>query len=96
MLYTPLLRQEEVVSNMTEETDNIVLEMLRRIRASQERTEVDVADIKVRVSAVEQLAGQILVHQGQMVTILGALNQRMDRFDERLGRIERRLDPVEA
>ena len=74
---------------MTEDTENMVLEMLRRIRASQERTELDIADVKSRVSALEQVQGQVLV-------LLGSMNQRMDRFDERLGRIERRLDLVEA
>ena len=74
---------------MTEENENMVLEMLRRIRASQERTELDLADVKSRVSALEQMLGQVLV-------LLGAMSQRMDRFDERLGRIERRLDLVEA
>jgi len=74
---------------MTEDTENMVLEMLRRIRASQERTELDIADVKSRVSALEQVQGQVLV-------LLGTMNQRMDRFDERLGRIERRLDLVEA
>jgi hypothetical protein len=74
---------------MAEETDNPVLEMLRRIRASQERTELDIADLKGRVSALEQVTGQILV-------LLGTMAQRMDRFDERLGRIERRLDLIDA
>ena len=74
---------------MNQETENMVLEMLRRIRASQERTELDLADVKSRVSALEQMQGQVLV-------LLGAMSQRMDRFDERLGRIERRLDLVEA
>ena len=74
---------------MTEETENLVLEMLRKIRASQERMEHDLVDIKVRLSAVEHLLGQ---HQ----LMLAALNSRMDRFDERLGRIERRLDLVDA
>ena len=74
---------------MTEDIENMVLEMLRRIRASQERTELDIADVKSRVSALEQVQGQVLV-------LLGSMNQRMDRFDERLGRIERRLDLVEA
>ena len=67
---------------MTDENENLVLEMLRRIRTSQERTEADVSDIKLRLSAVEiQMA---------------ALNSRMDRFDERLARVERRLDLVDA
>ncbi|MEM1289622.1 MAG: hypothetical protein AAGH60_14830 [Pseudomonadota bacterium] len=74
---------------MTEDTEGLVLEQLRRIRASQERTEGDIHDLKVRMSAVENQLGQ---HQVQF----SALNQRMDRIDERLGRIERRLDLVEA
>ena len=74
---------------MTEETENMVLEMLRRIRGSQERTELDIAELKTRVSALEQ-------HQGQVLVLLGTLNQRMDRFDERLARVERRLDLADA
>ncbi len=74
---------------MTEETENLVLELLRKTRASQERMEQDVGDLKVRMSAVENLLGQQLIQ-------FAALNGRMDRFDERLGRIERRLDLVEV
>jgi hypothetical protein len=74
---------------MTEETENLVLEMLRRVRASQERMELDIADLKRRASATEQVQGQILA-------LLGGLGQRMDRFEERLSRIERRLDLVDA
>ena len=67
---------------MTEETENIVLELLRRVRNSQERSEADLSDLKLRMSAVEiQVA---------------ALNSRFDRFDERLTRIERRLDLADA
>ncbi len=74
---------------MTEETENLVVGLLRRIRISVERTEQDMADVKVRLSAVENLLGQ---HQMQFA----ALNSRMDRFDERLARIERRLELVDA
>jgi predicted nucleic acid-binding Zn-ribbon protein len=72
---------------MTEATENLVLELLRKIRASQERMEQDVADLKARISSVEIVLGQQQIQ-------LAALNGRMDRFDERLGRIERRLDLV--
>jgi predicted nucleic acid-binding Zn-ribbon protein len=72
---------------MTEETENLVLELLRKTRASQERMEVDISDLKVRMSSVENLLGQ---QQIQIAT----LNGRLDRFDERLGRIERRLELV--
>ena len=74
---------------MTEETENLVLELLRKVRTSQERTEQDLADMKARMSAVEHLLGQ---HQMQFAS----LNARLDRVDERLGRIERRLELVEA
>jgi thiamine pyrophosphokinase len=74
---------------MTEEVENMVLEQLRRIRASQDRMELDMTDLKVRMSAMEQ-------HQGQIMTLLGSLGQRMDRLDERMGRVERRLDLVDA
>lgn len=74
---------------MTEETENLVLEILKKVRVSQERTEQDIADLKLRVTAVEQ-------HLGQQQVQLAALNGRMDRFDERLARIERRLELVQA
>jgi polyhydroxyalkanoate synthesis regulator phasin len=74
---------------MTSETEDLVLELLRRVRASQERMELDVADLKARLSAVEQPLGQQQIQ-------LAALNGRMDRFDERLSRIERRLDLTDA
>ena len=59
---------------MTEETENIVLELLRRIRGSQERMEQDIADMKTRISSVELVLGQQQIQ-------LAALNTRMDRFD---------------
>ncbi len=74
---------------MTEETENLVLEMLRRIRASQERMELDVIDLKARVSSIEQVQGNILNQ-------IGGLGVRMDRIEERVARIERRLDLVDA
>ena len=74
---------------MTNETENLVLEMLRRIRSSQERMELDIGDLKSRVSLIEQM-------QGQMLALLGGLGQRMDRFEERVARIERRLDLVDS
>ena len=71
------------------EGDNIVLEHLRRIRASQDRVEAVMGDLKLRMSAVEQ-------HLGQVQLQIAGLNTRMDHFDERLSRIERRLELVDA
>ena len=74
---------------MTDETENIVFEMLRRIRASQERTEADIANLKSRVSSLDR-------HFAEQTAQIATLNTRMDRFDERLSRIERRLELVES
>ena len=71
---------------------NLVLEMLRRIRGSQERTEQDIADLKTRMSTVEEQIGQLTITVGHVHTQIAGLNKRMDRFDERFARIERRLD----
>lgn len=74
---------------MAAEFESLVLEQLRRIRASQDEMRLELAELKTRMSAVDEIQGQILV-------MMGAMNKRMDRFEERLGRIERRLDLVDA
>ena len=74
---------------MPDEPNNIVLEHLRHIRRAVDRIELDLTDVKSRVSSLEQVQGQILA-------LMGTMNQRMDRFDERLGRVERRFDLVDT
>ena len=66
---------------MTSESD-IVLEHLRKIRADLSQINADVHDLKLSTSSLERHADEILIE-------IGALNGRMDRFDERLARIER-------
>jgi tetrahydromethanopterin S-methyltransferase subunit B len=70
---------------MTENVENLVLEHLKHIRGKLDVLTLDMADIKSRVSSLEET-------QGQMLTMLGGLGKRMDRFDERMSRIEKRLD----
>jgi hypothetical protein len=74
---------------MTEETERLARELLGGIRVSLTRMELDVCDLKMRVSALEQMQGHVLF-------LLGAMGQRRDRFDERFCRIERRLELVET
>ena len=63
---------------MTPEPENLVLEMLRRLDGKVDRLAEDVADLKTRMTAVEEgLAG---------------VNRRLDRVEARVERIERRLD----
>jgi predicted nucleic acid-binding Zn-ribbon protein len=74
---------------VTTETEKVVLELLRCMRGTLDRIEMDLSDVRVRVSTIEH-------HLGQQQIQLAALNARMDRFDERLSRIERRMELVDA
>lgn len=64
------------------DTDNVVLEHLRAIRATQDRHTEMLLELKGRVGLLEQQYANI--------------SNRVDRMDDRLTRIEKRLDLVEA
>jgi cell division septum initiation protein DivIVA len=67
---------------MTDEPPNLVLELLRHIRASTDRMENDIRDIKFRLSQLEEKAQ----HH----------TSRFDRVDDRLLTIEKRFGLVDA
>ncbi|HWU64349.1 MAG TPA: hypothetical protein VN112_20215 [Ensifer sp.] len=67
---------------MSPSTENLVLEMLRAIRATQEKHSTDLLEIKERLGFLEQQYASI--------------STRLDRIDLRVLRIEKRLDLVEA
>ena len=73
---------------MSDDTANLVLEHLKHLRARMDVLALDMSEVKSRLSALEEL-------QGQLFVMLGTMSKRMDRFEERLGRIEKRLDLVE-
>lgn len=67
---------------MANETDNIVLALLRKIDQRTERMAEDLQDLKIRMTGVEEgLAG---------------VNRRLDRLELRVDRIERRLELSDA
>ena len=74
---------------MSDDIEHLMLEHLRAIRKESAETRADIGDLKSRLSALEEISGQILV-------MLGALGKRFDRSEERLARIERRFDLVES
>lgn len=74
---------------MSPATENLVLEHLRAIRATQDRHTEDMRDIKSRLGIVETQVG-ILTAQHAVIS------NRLDRMDERILRIEKRLDLVET
>jgi archaellum component FlaC len=67
---------------MTDQPDNIVLALLRKIDQRTERMAEDLQDLKTRVTSVEEgLAG---------------VNRRLDRLEYRVERIEKRLELSET
>lgn len=73
----------------TGDRDDLMLELLRRIRAEQEETRFEIQELKTRATSVDE-------HLSGLIISVSGINSRMDRFDERLKRIERRLDLTDA
>ena len=67
---------------MSPSTENLVLEMLRAIRATQEKHSDDLLEIKEQFGFLEQQYASI--------------STRLDRMDLRVLRIEKLLDLVEV
>jgi predicted nucleic acid-binding Zn-ribbon protein len=67
---------------MSPSTENLVIEMLRAIRSTQEKHSNDLLEIKERLGFLEQQYASI--------------STRLDRMDLRVLRIEKRLDLVEV
>lgn len=74
---------------MTQETDNLVLELLRAIRGDIAKAQGRLDDLTERLGSIEE---QTSLLRRDMVRI----DHRLDNFDKRLERIEKRLDLVDA
>jgi predicted nucleic acid-binding Zn-ribbon protein len=73
---------------MSDEPDNVIHILLRRLDAKLDRIIDDVGDLKGRMTGVELELGRLSVRVAET-------NARIDRIEVRLDRIERRLDLVE-
>jgi DNA polymerase II large subunit len=78
---------------MVEETDDLVLTLLREIRG-------DVKDLRERMISVEVRLTTVATQLGQLGSTeqihYGVVQSRFDRMETRLDRIERRLDLAPA
>lgn len=78
---------------MSDEPDNLVLEMLRAIRAEQADFRSfmagELSDMKLRLHSVEQHI--VVLHSD-----IGVINARLARMDDRMDRLEKRLGLVDA
>lgn len=70
---------------MTDETANLILALLRKLDARMDRLEADMADLKHRLSSLEQQVAGLRMD-------LAHYSLRQDQHDERLRRIEHRLE----
>jgi hypothetical protein len=73
---------------MVEESNNLVLEHLRHIRAVVDETRTDVKQLSLRVGLVERHLGSSQIAEANQ-------NIEIDRIKHRLDRIERRLELVD-
>jgi hypothetical protein len=78
---------------MSDESENLVLNLLRAIRNDVIEIRADLQEVKHRFTTLESQVGNLVAtersHYAQVML-------RMDRHDARLDRIERRLDLVDS
>jgi uncharacterized coiled-coil protein SlyX len=80
---------------VSDEPDNVIHILLRRMDAKLDRIIEDVKDLKGRMSALELEVAHLSVRVGEISVRVAETNARIDRIEVRLDRIERRLDLVE-
>jgi hypothetical protein len=74
---------------MSDQPDNLVLNLLRAIRADVVGIKGDMAEVKQRLTTLDiQVGNLVATEQSHYAQVM----LRMDRHDTRLDRIERRLD----
>ena len=78
-----------ILRMMADEPDNLVVSLLRDMRAGQQRMEGKLDELVRRVDSREANVAQLHVD-------MASHSARMDRIDARLDRIEKRLNLVDA
>lgn len=81
---------------MTDETANLLLEMLQRMRVDMDLMRSDIRDIKLRMTSLEESIAGLRGDIANLHTVAALHAGRMDRIEDRLARIERRLDLVDV
>jgi hypothetical protein len=76
----------------TENTENLVIEHLKRFQAGQERIERKLDEVNRRLANLEAGQASIIQHIGHLASADAQQQLSADGFDRRLERIERRLE----
>ena len=74
---------------MADEPESLVLQLLRKLDAKVDRIVEDVADLKLRMTQVEE-------RFASMEVSMAGIQRRIDRVEQRLDRIEKRLDMADS
>ncbi|WP_123105012.1 hypothetical protein [Acidithiobacillus sulfuriphilus] len=77
---------------MTDNTENLILEHLKRFQAGQDRIERELKEIKSRITTLESTTATIMQYLAHMSGSIAEQHVRYDSLLERIERIERRLD----
>ena len=78
------------------EPESLILEYLRRLDAGVQLLRGDVAELKRRMTGVEEELVSVNRRVSGVDERLAGVNRRLDRLDGRVERIERRLGLAEA
>ena len=70
---------------MTQETENLVLELLRRMRDEMRE---EFTEVKLRLSSVEQGIGNLGMSVSQLQVTMGSFHRRTDRLETRAEGLE--------
>jgi septal ring factor EnvC (AmiA/AmiB activator) len=81
---------------MTEQTENLILEHLRAMRADIGAIKDDVREIKSRLTSLEAAVAGLRRDSANLFGDVVESHVRHDRLVERIERIERRLDLRDA
>ncbi len=76
---------------MSDEPSNLVLELLRGMRADMQKLHEDNRELKVRVTEVYTAVIGLRRDQVNDAEVVSRLQVTMDRVNDRLDRVERRL-----
>ena len=77
---------------MTDDPDNLVLEILRAIRGDIAGIRSDIRDIKTRQTDMSRTIAGIRRDQADDAEVSAHVQARLDRLQEEVDRIKRRLD----
>lgn len=90
--YYQMQSDERLESAMTDNTENLLLEHLKRFQAGQDRIERKLDELTRRISNLEAGQASIIQHIGHLAASDAQQQVAADGFNQRLERIERRLE----